>query len=64
MLLHAVRALSLPDRQIALMHMEGLSGAEIEEVTGISEGAIATRLTRIREKLRRAIRAQEAGDAQ
>jgi DNA-directed RNA polymerase specialized sigma24 family protein len=30
-------------------------------VTGIAEGAVATRLTRIREKLRQAIRARETG---
>jgi RNA polymerase sigma-70 factor (ECF subfamily) len=63
MLLDAIRNLPAPDRQITVLHLEGLSGAEIAEIAGLAEGAVATRLTRIREKLRKAIRAQEAGDA-
>lgn len=63
MLLAAVRDLAAPDRQITVLHLEGLSAAEIAEVTGFGEGAVATRLTRIREKLRKAIRAREVGDA-
>ncbi len=51
-----------PDRQVVVLHLEGLSYAEIEEVTGLSQGAVAVRLTRIRERLRKAIRAKEAGD--
>jgi RNA polymerase sigma-70 factor (ECF subfamily) len=62
MLFAAIRGLAAADRQITVLHLEGLSGAEIEAVTGIAEGAVATRLTRIREKLRQAIRAREAGD--
>jgi RNA polymerase sigma-70 factor (ECF subfamily) len=62
MLFAAIRDLAAVDRQITVLHLEGLSGAEIEAVTGIAEGAVATRLTRIREKLRQAIRAREAGD--
>ena len=62
LLFAAIRGLPAVDRQIAVLHLEGLSGAEIEAVTGIAEGAVATRLTRIREKLRQAIRAREAGD--
>lgn len=58
----AIRRLAAADRQIVVLHLEGLSGAEIEAVTGIAEGAVATRLTRIREKLRQAIRARETGD--
>ena len=62
MLFAAVRDLAAVDRQITVLHLEGLSGAEIQAVTGLAEGAVATRLTRIREKLRQAIRAREAGD--
>lgn len=62
MLFAAIRHLPAADRQITVLHLEGLSGAEIEAVTGVPEGAVATRLTRIREKLRRAIRSREAGD--
>jgi len=61
MLFTAIRSLAAVDRQITVLHLEGLSGAEIETVTGIAEGAVATRLTRIREKLRQAIRARETG---
>lgn len=50
-LLLAIQALSLPDRQIVMLHLEGLSAAEIEAVTGISAGNVATRLTRSRQKL-------------
>jgi len=62
MLLDAIRCLPASDRQITVLHLEGLSGGEIAEITGLAEGAVSTRLTRIREKLRRAIRAREAGD--
>lgn len=58
----AIRELPAADRQITVLHLEGLSGAEIEAVTGIAQGAVATRLTRIREKLRQAIRAKEVAD--
>ena len=50
-LVEAIRELPLIERQIVTLHLEGLSAAEIEEVTGFSAGAIATRLTRIRQKL-------------
>ncbi len=59
----AIRSLAAGDRQITVLHLEGLSGAEIAAVTGIAEGAVATRLTRIREKLRAAVHARETGDA-
>ncbi len=47
----AVQALPLRDRQLVMLHLEGLSAAEIEAVTGISAGNVATRLTRLRQKL-------------
>jgi len=50
-LIEGVRELPLADRQIVTLHLEGLSAAEMEEITGINAGAIATRLTRIRQKL-------------
>ncbi len=50
-LMDAIRELAAAERQIVTLHLEGLSAAEIEEVTGVSAGAIATRLTRIRQKL-------------
>jgi RNA polymerase sigma-70 factor (ECF subfamily) len=51
-LFDAVRALPPVDRQLVVLHLEGLSHAEIEGVTGRSEGAIATRLSRVRARLR------------
>ena len=56
-LLHGIRELPLNDRQIVMLHLEGLSAAEIHEITGVSAGAIATRLTRIRQRLADNIRA-------
>jgi RNA polymerase sigma-70 factor (ECF subfamily) len=56
-LLEGIRELPLIDRQIIMLHLEGLSAAEIQEITGVSAGAIATRLTRIRQKLAESIQA-------
>ena len=47
----AVQELPLTERQIIVLHLEGLSAAEIEAIIGASAGAVATRLTRIRQKL-------------
>jgi RNA polymerase sigma-70 factor (ECF subfamily) len=47
----AVRALPVPDRRLVMLHLEGLSAAEIEAVTGLTAGNVATRLTRLRQKL-------------
>ena len=47
----AVQELPVTERQIVVLHLEGLSAAEIEAITGVSAGAVATRLTRIRQKL-------------
>ena len=55
----AVRALPILDRQIISMHLEGLSAAEVSAVTGVSTVAIATRLTRIRQRLANEIRGKE-----
>jgi RNA polymerase sigma-70 factor (ECF subfamily) len=63
MLVDAIRELPAADRQITVLHLEGLSGAEIAEIAGMAEGAVATRLTRIREKLRQAVGTKEAGHA-
>jgi RNA polymerase sigma factor (sigma-70 family) len=53
---HAVRELPLADRQIVTLHLEGLTAAEVSAVTGVSAGAVATRLTRIRQRLASAMR--------
>jgi RNA polymerase sigma-70 factor (ECF subfamily) len=55
----AVQELPLTDRQIIVLYLEGLTAAEIEGVTGINAGAIATRLSRLRAKLSEAIRREE-----
>jgi RNA polymerase sigma-70 factor (ECF subfamily) len=55
----AVQELSLADRQIIVLYLEGLSAAEIEEVSGIGAGAVATRLSRLRTKLTEAVRREE-----
>lgn len=60
-LLNSIRRLAAMDRQIILLHFEGLSYTEIEEVTGLTEAAVATRLTRIRAKLKEEIRRREVG---
>lgn len=57
----AIRELPVIDRQIVLLHLEGLAYAEIVEVCGLSETAVATRLSRIREKLKEKIQAKEVG---
>ena len=57
----SIRRLAATDRQITLLHLEGLSYAEIEEVSGLSETAIATRLSRIRARLKEEIRRGEVG---
>lgn len=56
LLLSSIALLPDLDKQLVLLHLEGLSYAEIEAVVGLSPGAIATRLTRIREKLSAAVR--------
>jgi RNA polymerase sigma-70 factor, ECF subfamily len=56
----AVQELPIAERQIIVLHLEGLSAAEIHTITGVSAGAIATRLTRIRQKLAAQFRDEEA----
>jgi RNA polymerase sigma factor (sigma-70 family) len=56
----AVQDLPVVDREITVLYLEGLSATEIEGVTGISAGAIATRLTRVRQKLAAQFRAEAA----
>lgn len=51
-LFDAVRALPPVDRHLVVLHLEGLTYGEIQAVAGMSEGAIATRLSRIRRRLR------------
>lgn len=48
----ALRALPVPARQVLTLSLEGLSGAEIAAVLGISETNVGVRLTRARRALR------------
>lgn len=49
----AMGALGSLDRALLLLHLEGCSHREAAEVLGTNEGNVATRLGRIRQKLRR-----------
>src|SRR5687768_15745544 len=44
----AVRELPVIDRQVVLLRLEGLSMAEIAQVSGFSEGAVTMRFSRVR----------------
>jgi RNA polymerase sigma-70 factor (ECF subfamily) len=59
LLLEAIRGLPALDRQVVLLHLEGLDYSDIEEVTGLSQSAIATRLSRLRDKLREMMQSRE-----
>lgn len=58
-LLAFVQELPAIDKQIMVLHLEGLSHQEIEEVSGLSQNAIATRLSRIRDRLTQAVPKRE-----
>jgi RNA polymerase sigma-70 factor (ECF subfamily) len=47
----AVAAMNPSDRTLTLLWLEGLSAAEIEEITGIKSSTVAVRLSRIRKHL-------------
>jgi RNA polymerase sigma-70 factor (ECF subfamily) len=49
----AMRALAPIDRALLLLHLDGLSHRDSGEVLGLSESNVATRLSRIRQQLRR-----------
>ena len=46
-----IRQLKSPDRQIMTLYLEELDAASIAEVTGLSPGAIATRISRLKTQL-------------
>jgi RNA polymerase sigma factor (sigma-70 family) len=50
-LLAAVSRLRLDDRRLILLYLEGLTGAEMAAVLGLSEANVATRLSRLRKEL-------------
>ncbi len=47
----AIASMSPGDRTLTLLWLEGLSAAEIEDVTGIASATVAVRLSRIRKHL-------------
>lgn len=51
LLIEAVRSIRGLDKQIVVLHLEGLTNSEIAEIAGLTEGAIATRLSRVRAQL-------------
>lgn len=55
MLLSAVQSLPESMRQVLTLNLEGLSGAEIADIIGISENNVHVRLTRARKALQEAL---------
>lgn len=58
-LLAAIQQLPPVDKQLIVLHLEGLSYQEIEEISGFTESAIASRLSRTRDRLMELIRQKE-----
>jgi RNA polymerase sigma-70 factor, ECF subfamily len=58
-LLESIHQLGPVDRQLVQLYLEGLSAREIEDVTGLTANNVGVRLTRLRHKLRSALRAKE-----
>jgi len=48
----AIATLNPADRALTLLWLEGLTAAEIEDVTGVKAATVAVRLSRIRKQLR------------
>lgn len=48
-----IRQLGPPDRQIITLYLEGLDAASIADITGLTAGAIATRVSRLKTQLAR-----------
>lgn len=46
-----IQRLGPMDRQIITLYLEGLDAAEIGEISGMSAGAVATKIHRIKYKL-------------
>jgi len=52
-LLRIVEGLKAPDAQVMLLYLEDVPAAEIGEITGLSAGAVATRIHRLKAVLAR-----------
>ena len=60
-LMALIQSLNPTDRQVMLLYLEDLDGAEISEITGISPGAVAVKVHRLKAMLAR--RLQQGGAA-
>ena len=52
-LMRLIQALQSPDRQVVLLYLEDLNAAAIGEITGLSPGAVATKIHRLKALLAR-----------
>jgi RNA polymerase sigma-70 factor (ECF subfamily) len=52
-LMGIIQALAPPDRQVALLYLEDLDASAIGEITGLSAGAVATKIHRLKALLAR-----------
>lgn len=57
LLVALIGALPPVDCQVLLLHLEGLTDAEVGEISGLSPGAVATRLSRARARIGEKLRA-------
>jgi RNA polymerase sigma factor (sigma-70 family) len=60
-LMAMIHALNPADRQVMLLYLEDLEGAEISEVTGMSPGAVAVKVHRLKAALASRMREGGAG---
>lgn len=57
-----VRTLPALDRQLLLLYLEGLPGAEIAEITGLSRTNVTTRVGRLRARLHERLACPPTGE--
>ncbi len=62
-LLAAIRQLPVTQREVVMLHLEGLSHREIGEVVGTTENGAATRLARAKKALRQLLGDSNGADA-
>ena len=62
LLIDAIQRLKPVDQQLALLYLEGLSGREISEVTGLSPDNVGVRLNRLKQKLASGLDREEIED--
>jgi RNA polymerase sigma-70 factor, ECF subfamily len=62
MLIDAIQQLKPIDQHLALLYLEGLSGSEISEITGLSPDNIGVRLNRLKQRLASGLDRKETED--